>query len=250
SARLHGRGVRRAVHPRQAGDLRLSRLSLSYPPSDLQAGEPLQSPRPWLPRGRHHHDALRHGGHERTRPFSSGARRRPALAGDGRRRGRLRRRTGRKTRRAQGPCLRVWRGYAGNPRLAVALRRRGRGRTAMSALILALNTGSSSIKFGVFEMEAAGRLRTMARGTLEIGARWRLEARSRDGTVLGKQAMEGGSLTAGIGGLLRWVEETFAQHSLVACGHRIVHGGDEFCDPVLLTPLMVEALDRLTPLAP
>ena len=35
SARPHRRGFRRAVHPRQAGDLRLSRLSLPHPSPDL-----------------------------------------------------------------------------------------------------------------------------------------------------------------------------------------------------------------------
>ncbi|TIR44038.1 MAG: acetate kinase, partial [Mesorhizobium sp.] len=31
---------------------------------------------------------------------------------------------------------------------------------------------------------------------------------------------------------------------------RIVHGGREFVEPVRLTPVVIAALDRLTPLAP
>ncbi|TIN52626.1 MAG: acetate kinase, partial [Mesorhizobium sp.] len=32
--------------------------------------------------------------------------------------------------------------------------------------------------------------------------------------------------------------------------HRIVHGGSEFIEPVRLTPDIIDAIDRLTPLAP
>ena len=46
---------------RQAGHLRLSRLSLADPPADLPAHQPRQHPRPRLQGGRHDDDALRHG---------------------------------------------------------------------------------------------------------------------------------------------------------------------------------------------
>ncbi|MBZ9872827.1 acetate/propionate family kinase, partial [Mesorhizobium sp. BR1-1-9] len=41
-----------------------------------------------------------------------------------------------------------------------------------------------------------------------------------------------------------------AQAPLSAVGHRIVHGGERFSAPVLLTGEIVEALDSLTPMAP
>ena len=53
--------VRRDVHHRQAGDLRLSRLSLADPPADLQAHQPRQFPCARLHGGRHHDHAVRHG---------------------------------------------------------------------------------------------------------------------------------------------------------------------------------------------
>ena len=120
----------------------------------------------------------------------------------------------------------------------------------MSGLILALNAGSSSVKFGVYETDASDGPRTAARGTLETGARPRLRAKAPDGTTLCDEALPGGSLTAGIGGLLRWIEEALPHRGLVACGHRIVHGGGAFADPVRLTPAAIEAIDRLTSLAP
>lgn len=36
-------------------------LSRAHSPTDLSMPQPCQLPRPWLPRGRHDHDALRHG---------------------------------------------------------------------------------------------------------------------------------------------------------------------------------------------
>ena len=50
-------GVRRAVHDRPAGDLRLPRLPVADPPSHLPAHQPRQHPRARLQGGGHHHDA-------------------------------------------------------------------------------------------------------------------------------------------------------------------------------------------------
>ena len=66
---------RRAVHQRQAGHLRLPRLSLADPPPDLPADQPRQPPRARLQGGGHHHHAVRHGGAERPRPLPPGRRR-------------------------------------------------------------------------------------------------------------------------------------------------------------------------------
>jgi acetate kinase len=60
----------------------------------------------------------------------------------------------------------------------------------------------------------------------------------------------GGGTTAPVRTLVRWIEEKQHERKLVACGHRIVHGGGEFADPVRLTPPVMSALDKLAPLAP
>ena len=73
----------RAVHDRPTRDLRLSRLSLPHPPSDLSAQQPRQFPCPRLPGGRHDHHTVRHGGDERDRSFPPGARRHPPRSGLG-----------------------------------------------------------------------------------------------------------------------------------------------------------------------
>jgi acetate kinase len=120
----------------------------------------------------------------------------------------------------------------------------------MAGLILALNAGSSSIKFGVYDVDARGAPLTAARGTLEMGKSPRLVARAVDGTLLAERPFHDGDLVAGIGALFDWIGTAFEGRGVAACGHRIVHGGTAFYDPLLLTPALVDALDRLAPLAP
>ena len=73
SARHVGRRVRRAVHARQAGDLRLPRLPVADPPADLPAHQPRQHPCARLQGGGHHHHAVRHGDAQRPGPLPPGA---------------------------------------------------------------------------------------------------------------------------------------------------------------------------------
>ena len=78
SARHGGRGLRRAVHEGQAGGLRLPRLSGDDPQADLPAAQSRQFPCARLQGRGHHHDAVRHGRAEQSRPLSARAGRHPA----------------------------------------------------------------------------------------------------------------------------------------------------------------------------
>ena len=66
--------VRRAVHHRQAGHLRLSRLSVADPPADLSAHQSRSAARARLQGAGHHDDAVRHGDAQRSGPVPSGGR--------------------------------------------------------------------------------------------------------------------------------------------------------------------------------
>lgn len=119
----------------------------------------------------------------------------------------------------------------------------------MQDTILALNAGSSSIKFGVYDAGGAD-LTAAARGTLDIGKSPRLVARAGDGSVLLERTVQGDGLPAGIAAILDWIETEFSNRRIVACGHRIVHGGSAFSDPVVLTSERIDAVEALSPLAP
>ena len=61
--------VRRAVHDRAAGDLRLPRLPVADPPPHLPPHQPPQHPRARLQGGGHDHHPVRHGHAQRPRPL-------------------------------------------------------------------------------------------------------------------------------------------------------------------------------------
>lgn len=125
----------------------------------------------------------------------------------------------------------------------------------MRRSILALNAGSSSIKFGLYDLAASAELDLASRGSLDLGDAPRLTAKTADGELqcdrpLAADASRDMGPDIGIGQMLQWIENELGGRKLIAAGHRIVHGGREFVEPVRLTPTIIEALDRLTPLAP
>ncbi|MFB6418893.1 MULTISPECIES: acetate/propionate family kinase [Bradyrhizobium] len=122
----------------------------------------------------------------------------------------------------------------------------------MSDTVLVLNSGSSSIKFGLFEI-SADEPRLLCKGLLdEHEATPRLVVKSPAGEDLFETRRdaadaEGGHLFADV---LAFIEEKFGDHSLRAVGHRIVHGGPDNSGPVALTDGVIAKLEALTPLAP
>jgi acetate kinase len=99
----------------------------------------------------------------------------------------------------------------------------------MPDLILALNAGSSSIKHGLFALAGSDSPVEVDRGETDD---------------------DGKDPSALEGALSKLLERVEGAGTLVGIGHRIVHGGERFVDPVLLDDGVVDALDALTPLAP
>ena len=118
--------------------------------------------------------------------------------------------------------------------------------------VLVLNAGSSSIKFGLFEISAAEPA-LLCKGLLdEHETRPRLVVKSPNGEdLLEKQRAaedtDGDHLFAEV---LAFIEDHFGDHRLRAVGHRIVHGGPDYSGPVELTDDVYAKLEALTPLAP
>ncbi|MBB4370907.1 acetate kinase [Bradyrhizobium sp. cir1] len=122
----------------------------------------------------------------------------------------------------------------------------------MSDTVLVLNSGSSSIKFGLFEIAAADPI-LLCKGQLdEHEAKPGLVVKSAAGEDLfetRKDASDagGGHLFAEV---LAFIEDRFGQGRLRAVGHRIVHGGPDHSGPIMLTDEVTMRLEALTPLAP
>ena len=115
--------------------------------------------------------------------------------------------------------------------------------------ILAINAGSSSIKFALFGVDLAPRLKGEIEG---IGTHPRLCARSADGSVLVDRRLPDEpagdhDLTLLLTG---WVESHLGGAALAAIGHRVTIGGLEHSGPAIVTPALMAKLKALVPLAP
>lgn len=123
----------------------------------------------------------------------------------------------------------------------------------MSRALISLNSGSSSIKFALFTIGAHGPVHA-AGGKLEgIGTRPHLIVHDNDGTVIGERSWnDGADLTHEqlLDDLYRWADAHLPHHDIVAVGHRVVHGGQKFFEPVRVDADAIEALEALCPLAP
>jgi len=115
--------------------------------------------------------------------------------------------------------------------------------------LLVLNAGSSSLKFSLF---AAGSLDLRLHGEIEhIGSAAHFIARDSRDTVLGeKRWRKSLGHTEELRFLLDFLPGAAAYDKLAAVGHRVVHGGRDFSGPVLVDSKVLEALDKLVPLAP
>jgi len=127
----------------------------------------------------------------------------------------------------------------------------------MTAALLILNSGSSSIKFAIYPKDAPGDVPALYHGEIEgIGDAARLEAHDADGKTVADQAIpnqsnpEPATHETALKTLLDWIGGHSDDIALAAAGHRVVHGGQDFVRPVKLTAAILEKLAALNPLAP
>ena len=120
--------------------------------------------------------------------------------------------------------------------------------------VASLNSGSSSIKFSLFALEADGELSLSASGKIEkIGIAPTLRAKSSDGQIILERDWPDGAALGHadlLGDLFAWASEhPLEGREVIAVGHRVVHGGTQFTEPRLVDPALLSALEALCPLA-
>jgi acetate kinase len=124
----------------------------------------------------------------------------------------------------------------------------------MAEAILVLNAGSSSIKFSVFALGQAERLRLDAKGQIEgIGTRPRFVAKDAAGAALSDESFTSAGPDGHAQALRRlggWLRARLADDRILAVGHRVVHGGADYARPVAIDDAVMARLERLVPLAP
>jgi acetate kinase len=124
----------------------------------------------------------------------------------------------------------------------------------LDSVILTLNTGSSSLKFAAFAQVKGAELNPLASGEIEgIGA----TAEGSVSTAAGeKRALRFDASArrvdheAAMGAILGWLKQAGYDSSIAAVGHRIVHGGPDYSEPVLINDATLSKLRALIPLAP
>ena len=118
--------------------------------------------------------------------------------------------------------------------------------------ILVVNAGSSSVKFQVFAVEGDGELRRQIKGQMDgIGSRPRLRASGVTGDTMADRTYPVETVAdvpAAMAVAGAWLREL--QIDPIAVGHRVVHGGPDYAQPVLIDQAVVTRLERYVSLAP
>ena len=121
------------------------------------------------------------------------------------------------------------------------------------SLLLTLNAGSSSIKFALFEphgktlerlavgqVEGLGEIAHFS-ATTTAGERCDQRIGGTDGPTDHLHALQG---------VLDWLHSSFPNRNVTAVSHRVVHGGADHVEPILLDDGNFVELRKLIPLAP
>jgi acetate kinase len=115
--------------------------------------------------------------------------------------------------------------------------------------ILALNAGSSSLKFALFKIGSS--LALIAKGEIEnLDTTPHFVCRDATGAKLAETRGASSDFASTLEGLLKFVDQHLGDARLCAVGHRVVHGGVAHVAPERVTPTLLEALDALVPLDP
>ena len=117
-------------------------------------------------------------------------------------------------------------------------------------VILAVNCGSSSLKFQLVDAGADGE-RRLARGLIERIGGAALVTLEAEGRPARRETMTVADHEAAVATMLTWLDDpAVALAPPAAVGHRIVHGGARFTSETMLTDAVVTALADLKELAP
>jgi acetate kinase len=103
--------------------------------------------------------------------------------------------------------------------------------------ILVVNSGSSSVKFQIFEIQGRNDVAVLMKGQVDgVGILPRIRVESATAAILLDQLFsreQVPSLPAALNEAARWLRET--QHlQPVATGHRVVHGGPDHDRPIVV----------------
>jgi acetate kinase len=119
------------------------------------------------------------------------------------------------------------------------------------SVLLTFNPGSSTIKLGLFVIKR-GAPHRLGTGSIDL-RHVPLSLHIVEGSAITDIPMKAAvtdDLHEVIDETLGWLASHFSLSELAAVGHRVVHGGDRFSGPTLITEETLAAIEALVPLAP
>lgn len=120
-----------------------------------------------------------------------------------------------------------------------------------SPILLTFNPGSSTIKLGLFAIEAESP-RRLGKGVIDL-RHTPLTLHLVDSPTTADiplKATVADDLRDVIEETLGWLASHLSTEPIAAVGHRVVHGGDRFVGPEAITDNTLDAIEALIPLAP
>jgi acetate kinase len=124
----------------------------------------------------------------------------------------------------------------------------------MTASVLVINAGSSSVKFQLFVADSLNGIELRTKGQIDgIGTSPRLLTENSEGQTLLDQRWSANEVNSIQVALERTIPFLWAQiggNPPIAVGHRVVHGGPDYDVPVIVDDTVLARLETLAPLAP
>jgi len=122
--------------------------------------------------------------------------------------------------------------------------------------LLTVNGGSSSLKCAVFDVQQQEAVLQYRFKLGNILAQARMQVTDREGNVLFKDSLpldevpREGRHQACLQTVIHWLQTQHPEATLVAMGHRVVHGGERYSAPMLVDEQKLLDLAAFNPLAP
>ena len=116
--------------------------------------------------------------------------------------------------------------------------------------VLTINAGSSSLKFALFAAHGAEDAPLVSGWAEPIGPQCILHIQTTDGAMLPVAAGPHDTHEEALAIVIASLRMAFPQMLLRAVGHRVVHGGVHYAQPLVLDAAILETLAKLEPFAP
>ncbi len=120
-----------------------------------------------------------------------------------------------------------------------------------SNTVLALNSGSSSVKFAVYKLADGLAEDRLAKGSIKrVGLENPVLEVQIGSATPSKSPVEAADSVDAVESLLKWIDSTFHEDRIEIVGHRFVHGGPTHRGTERISPELLADLHKLIPLDP